>query len=121
MPLLGVGHQRPHQSKRRGIRPLQVVEEDHQRAVRSAEDGEEAAKRQREPVLRLCGTDFWRGPGVPDHEADLGQDRSDDCSACVQRAQHRGTPFGDAFRWLAEQLANQDAERRDETGVRDAA
>ena len=68
----GIEQQGLQQPQRPLIRPLQIVEKQHQRMLGRRKQSQEALKHQVEAVLGLAGTQRWYSGLLPDNQGQLG-------------------------------------------------
>ena len=118
---LGVGEDGLEHLDRGGVDPLEIVEEDHERARRPAERAEEAAEHQGEAVLRLDGTELEDGRLLAQDHRHVRDDVDDDLPARPERVEEAPAPRLEILLALAEDLLDEPAERRGDGAPRDVA
>ena len=78
--------------ERRSVQPLQVVEEQRQRMLRSGEDAEQAPEHQLEPALCVLRWQLRRRRLRADEEFEIGEQRHHERAVQAKRCGKRGAP-----------------------------
>jgi hypothetical protein len=119
--MAGVGEQDREEIERRVVSPLEVVQEHHQRMLRSGEDGDEATEHETEAVQGGPGPKGAGGLLRADQDLQLGQDVDEDLPVRADRIQRGRAPRRDRRGVLREDPPHQAAEGLHQRAVRDAA
>src|SRR4029078_8340473 len=118
---IGLGQQIFEQIERRWIQPLQVVQEEGERMLRSCEDADEAAKHQLKSSLRFR----WRELGdrwlFTNDVLQLGYEIDDEPRVWLQRVTKRVAPRVQVVFVLAEKRPDEALECLRQRRVRDVA
>ncbi|HYS82884.1 MAG TPA: hypothetical protein VEM76_19425, partial [Anaeromyxobacteraceae bacterium] len=115
------GQQVLEQIERRGVEPLQVVEEERQRVLRPREDAEESPEHELETPLRVLRREFGRRRLLTDDELELRDQVQHQPPVRLQRLAERVAPAGQLRLALAQKRLDQPLEGLGERGVRDVA
>src|SRR5882724_4035886 len=78
--------------ERRGIQPLQIVEEQSERMLRPRKYAEKPLENHLEPVLRIPQREVRNGRLLPDDELDLGDEIDDKLAVRAYRILQRAPP-----------------------------
>src|SRR3981189_396336 len=105
------------QLERRGIEPLQVIEEQRQRVIRSGERAEEAPEHPLKSILCLSRRKVRNGRLFPDQELKLGNEVDDELTVRAHCLAQRVSPPAEFDIALAKDRANERLESLSESGV----
>ena len=103
----GAGEQEVDEPQRRGIGPLQVVEEERQRMLGRGEHLQEALERLLETALGLARSQRLNLRLRPDHELQLGDEIDEHLGVRPHRVQDLLAPARERFGRIAEDRAQQ--------------
>src|ERR1700694_677012 len=121
MSHFGMRNQVLEEVERRGIQPLQIVEEQRERVLLPREYTEEAPEDQLEAALRVLRRQVRDGWLFSDHELQLGNEVHDELAVRAQRFAQGVPPPANLYLALAQQRAHKALEGLGEGGVRDVA
>src|ERR1700692_215315 len=107
--------------ERRGIQPLQIVEEQRERMFLAREHAQEAPENHLEAVLRVLWWQIWNRRLFPDHEIQLGNEVDDELSIRAQRLVEGVPPPAKLGLALGEERADKALECLAQGRVRDVA
>ena len=105
--------------ERRGVDPLQVVQENNQRVFSSRECADEALKNITKPISRFGGIQRRGRCLFPDNQLDLGYYLGQHTPVGAQRIGEAGAPQRQTILTLGEKLPDQAAERLRQRSVGD--
>src|SRR5262249_42401126 len=103
----GIAHQVLDELQRRGVQPLEIVEKQDQRMLRTREHGEESRDRALETVLRLVRRDLGDRRLLAEDQLELRHETRDDVTVHVQRLADGISPSRELALPLAEDHANE--------------
>ncbi len=112
-----VREQMLYEHQARGVDPLQVIQEEHQRMLLAREHRDELPKHHAEPVLRFGRGQRRYGRLLADDQLYLGQHIDDELAVDTDRRLNPLAPAGDACFAFGQQLRHQFAKRLGQCGV----
>src|SRR3989449_3936148 len=105
--------------ERRGVEPLQIVEEERQRMVRPREHTDEPPEHQLETPLRVLRRELRHGRLVADEERQFGDEVHYEPSVRLQRLTERGAPAVQLGLALPQKVPDEALKRLRERRIRD--
>src|SRR6202051_1223238 len=107
--------------ERRGIQPLQIVEEQRERMFLAREHAQEAPENHLEAVLRVLWWQIWNRRLFPDHKLEFRNEIDDQLTIWTERLEQAVPPPAERLLVLGEERADQGLERLAQGKVWDAA
>src|ERR1700675_606037 len=107
--------------ERRGIQPLQIVEEQRERMFLAREHAQEAPENHLEAVLRVLWWQIWNRRLFPDHKLEFRNEIDDQLTIWTERLEQAVPPPAERLLVLGEERADQGLERLAQGRVWDVA
>ena len=115
------GQQVFEQVERRGIQPLQVVEEERKRMLRSRKYADEPPKDQLKTSLRFLRRKLWYRRLLANDVLQFRDEFDDEQSVRIQRLAKRVAPFAQVFFVFAEEGPDEALKGLRQRGIRNVA
>src|SRR6185436_14811489 len=109
------------QVKRRGIKPLQIVQEQGERMLGPSEDSQKPSEHELEAALRVLWRQFRDHPLVADNDLQVGDEIHHELSVRPERLMERMSPASQFVVAPGQERADQALKGLREGGVRNVA